>query len=392
MHHSHRAPHLLPLSIALTATIVAGCGPSDATLPAVSVYDSAGVTVVYNDLGRLHAVCELSDEPTVRIGTQEGPEEYQLYRVFGARRLSDGRIVLVNQGSQQLRFYDHNGRFLQASGRAGEGPGEFRDAFHLWVLPGDTIWVGDYRPWRFQVFAPNGEWQRYVQPDPMYVNPPGVIAVINDGRSILANRSVGAAPIGGEFVTRELTVVVHDPGGELTDTIGTYDNGRWGHVTDDPNSMTVYPLFESFITFTSTGDRIIHGHTSGAQFAVRSATDLSRIEMIVRWNPGNRAITDADIATERERIAAPYVDMSPGDRRRFLEPLVTPIALLRMNSRHSAGWWEGATAECGCASIRGPRTQNRTNGSRSMQPGASYATLRSPHLTRSRSSAQTICS
>ena len=43
--------------------------------------------------------------------------------------LSDGRIAIVNQGSDEIRIYDANGRFVNTFGRKGGGPGEFRNVF-----------------------------------------------------------------------------------------------------------------------------------------------------------------------------------------------------------------------------------------------------------------------
>src|SRR5690606_11814210 len=129
-----------------------------------AVRDSAGITIVESILDRATPFCTVATEPTVTIGTTDGAPEYQLFRTFGAARLSDGRIAVVNQGSQELRFYDSDGLYLAASGGEGDGPGEFRNAFTLAVLPGDTLWVGELQPWSWEVFAPDGRWVRSVVP------------------------------------------------------------------------------------------------------------------------------------------------------------------------------------------------------------------------------------
>lgn len=319
------APAVLPV---LLATLGA-CGELEPGSGSglVAVRDSAGVTIVENDLLRLDARCAAADEPTVVIGTTGGDPDYELYRVFGASRLSDGRIVLVNQGSQELRFYDRDGRFLQRAGGAGGGPGEFRDAFYLWVLPGDTIWVGDYRPWQFLVFSPEGEWVRTVRPRPEYPNSPGIVDVLADGRSVLSRRAFFA--YGPRFEPRNTTVVVHGSDGMLIDTVGTYPNGRWGRVGDDPNSPGLYPLFESFLRVAAVGSRIVVGHTSRPELKVLEATEALRPERIIRWTAGSREIRPEDVDEERRRLAEPYQDMAPAMRRQLVDPLVSeerPIA------------------------------------------------------------------
>src|SRR5690606_4738638 len=120
-----RSRSALGLAAALGASFLAvGCGAGEgpASGTPIAERDSAGIAVVDNDLLRLTDRCALEAEPRVVIGTATGAPEYQLYRVFGATRLRDGRIALVNQGSQELRFYDADGRFLHAAGSEGEGP------------------------------------------------------------------------------------------------------------------------------------------------------------------------------------------------------------------------------------------------------------------------------
>jgi hypothetical protein len=318
----------------------AGCVGSDTPGPATVERDSAGIMIVENDAQRVVPSCAVGPEPVVTIGTAAGAPEYELFRVFGAVRLSDGRIALVNQGSQQLRIYDAEGRFLTAAGRAGEGPGEFRNAFYLWALPGDTIWVGDYRPWQYHVFSPEGTWIRTVRPEPTYGNSPGVMALLDDGRAVLADRG-GVFGAGPQFAARELTVLVHGPDGALLDTLGTYPNGRWGRLEADPSALTMFPLFESFAHVTAAGSRIVTGlgaapeltvidATAGATRAPGQAGDEGlRVERIVRWTTSDRAVSSAHVSAERERIAEQYADTDPEMRRRLVAPLLSedrPVA------------------------------------------------------------------
>ena len=99
----------------------------------------------------------------------------ELHRVFGATRLGDGTIALVNGGTHEVRFFGGDGKFIRASGREGQGPGEFSDAFYIHWLPGETLYVGDYRPFQFLVIAPDGRWVRTVRPTPVYPNNPATM-------------------------------------------------------------------------------------------------------------------------------------------------------------------------------------------------------------------------
>jgi hypothetical protein len=310
-------------STLFAALTVVACSTGDADSGVTTMRDSAGVAIAENDLTRLTSTCSIAPEPTVSIGAAEGEEAYQLYRVFGARKLSDGRIVLVNQGSQQLRFYDAKGKFLTATGREGRGPGEFENAFYLWVLPGDSVWVGDYRPWQFHVFGPDGTWKRTVRPTPQYINSPEVINVLDDGRSVLANGGSFANRSPTGFTLQHITVVVHGPDGTLIDTVGTYPNGLIGNMGEDPSGPWMGPHFESYTRVAAAGSRIAIGHGSISELSVYRVADSVRLERLLRWTTVDRTVSADDIAAERTRLREQYPELDPAMFKRMVAPLIS---------------------------------------------------------------------
>jgi hypothetical protein len=309
--------------LALTLVIATACerGSSGST-DSIVAHDSAGIAIVENDVLARTETCAVGDAPVVSIGSAQGEPEYELYRVFGASRLSDGRIALVNQGSQELRFYDAEGRWLSNSGRGGQGPGEFLDAFYLWVLPGDTLLVGDYPPWQFEVFGPDGEWVRAVRPTPEYPGSPVTIAVLSDGRLVLANRD--RPSLASAFEPRYLTVLLHAADGTFVDTIGEFPNGHWGKTSDDRGSPFLYPFFESFTRVAAAGDRIVIGNTSMPEYGVYDSGETIRLSRIVRWTTGPRSISDADVEVEKNRISSGNEGLSAEMRRMFIDPQISP--------------------------------------------------------------------
>jgi len=98
----------------------------------------------------------LSDEPSVVIGGADEREDYLLHQVVGATRLADGRVVVANEGTLQLRYYDPEGEHLYDAGGQGEGPGEFESLSGIVRLPGDSVlvdsWLGLTR------FGPDGRY------------------------------------------------------------------------------------------------------------------------------------------------------------------------------------------------------------------------------------------
>ncbi len=87
------------------------------------------------------AAWTLSDEPTVIIGGADEREGYLLHEVVDAIRLGDGRIVVLNGSTLELKYYDPEGLHLLDAGGEGEGPGEFQWFWGVTRLPGDSVLV-----------------------------------------------------------------------------------------------------------------------------------------------------------------------------------------------------------------------------------------------------------
>lgn len=296
--------------MAATLLSVAGCAPGPGGGPHTAMRDSAGVIIVTSDLVHVIArdppVCSLSTEPTVTIGAATGAPEYQFYRVFGAITLSDGTIVVLNQGSSQLRFFDGKGRFRHQTGSHGDGPGEFRNAFGLWVLPGDTIWAGDYGAWRFQVFDRTGGWVRTVRPATPYPASPDITVVLRSGLFVL-----------GDFKSRwqsrpgyhpaQIDLLLHAKNGALIDTLMTLGYGVWGMATP---AFAFHRLFESFAMAAGSGDQLVVGQGGSPEVSVFRVTGESvRLDRIIRFTISDRTVTAQDIAAERRRVIGTYFEL-----------------------------------------------------------------------------------
>lgn len=144
------------------------CSPQQDQVPETTnfaVRDSAGVAIIESNLpawGEGES-WSLTEEPVLSIGAVDGPDEYLLYRSSSAIRLDDGRIVVSNGGSQELRFYDSQGQYLNASGADGEGPGEFRSVGFIWRLNSDSLAVLDFRLYRVSFFDTDGVFSRSIR-------------------------------------------------------------------------------------------------------------------------------------------------------------------------------------------------------------------------------------
>lgn len=96
----------------------------------------------------------------LRIGTADGSEAEQFYRIRGVVRLEDGSIVVGDGGSSQLRFFDPHGKHIRSAGRAGSGPGEFRELLWLSGTAADTLVAWDVGSRRIVVYDRHGNFAR----------------------------------------------------------------------------------------------------------------------------------------------------------------------------------------------------------------------------------------
>jgi len=101
----------------------------------------------------------LNPEPLIEVNElTQGPDS-ELYRVLDAQLLADGRIVLLNAGTQEIRIYDPSGALVARAGRRGQGPGEFTFPVSLRASVDGSIHVFDRGTARVTVFGPDLEVQ-----------------------------------------------------------------------------------------------------------------------------------------------------------------------------------------------------------------------------------------
>jgi hypothetical protein len=176
--------------------LLAGCSQHTVEAPPFSERDSAGVRVLtYSFLPPDHkSSFSLSGEPLLKLGTDP---ESEFYLVAGVQRLTDGRIVVADGGSLELRFFDSTGRFIRSAGGEGEGPGEFRRISWIGRGAGDSLWVSDEVLGRLQIFSPDGTFVRtesLASGSSGGFGYPQFIGILETG-DLVATRS-GAVPVG----------------------------------------------------------------------------------------------------------------------------------------------------------------------------------------------------
>lgn len=138
----------------------------------------------------------LSPGPDVRIGAVDGPPEYQLSRVVFAGRLSDGRIVVFDGGSSELRWFGPDGEFQSRAGGQGEGPGEFLSVVSAAVTPQDSVVLYDFRNQRLTWYGPDGVLGRTLRVE---LHPSMSLVSLQDERLVIAEERPALNLGGAEY-------------------------------------------------------------------------------------------------------------------------------------------------------------------------------------------------
>lgn len=308
---------LPPLAI-LAACAQLSCAAGAADRADVSRRDSAGVEIVENDAGLAAAPGQwlVSPDPVAEIGAVDGDAPYQLFRVTSAALLGDGRIVVANAGTHEIRFYDSRGMFLRSVGHAGEGPGEFRSLYDLWAGPGDSIHAWDFQLRRMSTFTPEGSFAGTRQAR-MQQHHYG-IGTLDDG-SLVAGAPMAVQDPGPDGILEaEMLVLRDDPAKDVIDTIGRHVHSRAGLV-EIPGVTTraARPLvFSSVTSADAAGSRIAVSTGRDPEVWLYQPVD-GRIT-VVRWNDAAVPVSDADgDAFAQIEIERAPDEMRPRMRQRF---------------------------------------------------------------------------
>lgn len=272
---------------ALLLLSLPACGDADAAGGSATFRDSAGIQIVENRGGRWgeDGGWQLSAEPRLQIGVAEGDPRYQMDRVRAALQLGDGRIVIANAGSQEIRWYGADGRHVASAGRKGGGPGEFDGLASLRRLPGDSLLAYDLLGARFSWFDPAGRFVRS-EPVPRQGGIPMRFADrFGDGTLLLSTsvRSFSGGPPAG--ISRDTVIWLRAaPGGGL-DSLPVTPGGesaisivRSGGEIQSMNVLTL-PFMRN-VQSAAAGNRYWQGVTERYELVLRGAD--GRPERIVR--------------------------------------------------------------------------------------------------------------
>lgn len=288
------------LAVAASVAAATGCGHRAGTPPTVTMRDSAGVRIAENrgDAAMAPLGWTVAPRPRVDVGGEAGAE---LYRVTGATRLGDGRIVVASSGTAAIRIFSPGGAALRTVGRAGNGPGEFRALFWVGRLPGDSIGAWDSALGRLSVFTPAGDFVRSVAATAPLGVFPQAAAVLGDGRVLIATRGAAAAMGSGARVSRdEVTYVTLATDGAVK-PIGRFPGSEMLVTGGSGGGFLMRPLpFGRQTVAAAYGGRVFVG--TGDAFEIRGYDPGGALRSIVRAENEPPAVTRREIRAYRRAL------------------------------------------------------------------------------------------
>ncbi len=314
----------------LGAALLCACATEGPGRDSFTTRDSAGIRIVENAAPAWSEgdAWHLSDQPLVDIGGLEGDPNYELYRVSNAVRLPNGRIVIGNSGTNEIRFYDESGVHLLDAGGEGEGPGEFRSIG--WVSPyrGDSLAAYDLLQMRISIFDSAGRFVRTFPVLGMDASVRGrAHGVFADGSVFVAGMSFTGPDGEDEAFRQEEPLYVVSPEGEFSDSLCAYPGTeRFMHSAGGSGGTSM--VFIGSPMFGRSTEYGVHGNrfyvASNDTYEVRVHGRDGTLQSIVRKQHDHLDVTDADVeAIRKQQLGG---DTPEGMRQAMTDVLdATPI-------------------------------------------------------------------
>jgi hypothetical protein len=304
------------------ALLCSACAREGGETDAFVVRDSAGVRIVESTDPEWSEseTWRFGENPLVQIGGMDGDPNYELYRVIDALRLSDGRLVIANSGTHELRFYDAEGRYLSASGGQGDGPGEFQALWWTRPFRGDSLITYDLRQRRLSVFDTAGRFQRSI----MVMNVGETIVrasgVFSDG-SFLSYGSRRRGPDAPSGLLREESHLFrHSESGELIDSLGAFLGSETFVRPLNGGMMMMQPFFGRSTEFFVQG-ALFYVATNDS-YEIKAYAQDGTLRSVTRRHFAHLNVTEEDVQAVREQVLG---DDMPAEMQEMLEEVVNAM-------------------------------------------------------------------
>lgn len=271
--------------------ILLSCQDGRGSAGLASVVDTVGSAEVVTNRG--HHGDTVSVRRSVTIGEIDGQPEYTFGSVSSVAADRAGRIYVSDAMADEIRVYDHDGRFLQRIGRRGDGPGEFRTPTGLAFDSAGLLYVRDEtRVQQFTSESPGGVASEYLDSRPGVAYAFSLMSsrVDADGRFYFPVRS-------GRIPEQRYSFLVTDAAGVSRDTLRL------------PESVRV-PSETAISRTGASGGRMVQG-LSQAPFAARPSWDVTPEGNLLLADGASYEIAELNPRGDTVRLIRRDVDLTP---------------------------------------------------------------------------------
>lgn len=307
---------LLLMVAAFTACAAEDNGQEPPEVGALSGWDSAGVRIVTSPSKTLATVLPwvVDTIPNLELGQAERDPASQFHRISGIVGLPDGGLVVLNGGSQELRWFDAFGKYVRTTGGTGRGPGEFVDPLVIPQFEADSLLIFDRIVRAFTWVATDGSGTEALPSGgPLFVGTPQTAA----GSRVLFRSGSGSGSCApNEQCKVPVLLRWVDMTGTVADTLATQtarllkfkDSGR-------PGMLYAGPLDQRGLAAAGPDGVVLEGDP---QFELRQFDPTGRLITILR--------VDAPARQTPQDALNLYVQMfsNPDEMRRIYERMGLP--------------------------------------------------------------------
>lgn len=304
--------------IAAVTLNLSGCGGDGSPRSSAVVRDSAGIRIVENSdpSWRGETAWRLAEAPSLTIGSLDGDPIYQLFGVRNAVRLDDGRIVIANGGSYELRFYGADGAFLVSTGRQGGGPGEFENLRWVRRMGPDSLLAYDSRARRMSVFDFEGTFARaFTIRGNDEIRFPSPSGMFRDGTLLVEGGTAATTNSPSGLSRSDVTLFRFTADGEAGDSLGSVP-GNESYIEADGQGVRVAgALFGRSTRFLVSPDAFVVA--TNDSYELKRFDPTGRLTMIIRRAHVQHPVTPDD----HEALIQQQVEAIPENFRAGFEPL-----------------------------------------------------------------------
>lgn len=307
--------------------------------------DSAGIHVIANvtQAADGNGAPRLSAEPTVSIGVTHGEAAYEFGGISSATRMPDGRIIVGDVQTGELKVFDRAGRYVRTLGGQGAGPGEYRAVSAVFRGQGDTLWIEDIGNRRITKLGRSFDVVETFQMSTVpWTRPPRVPGaeptrgrsvvriqgVFDDGTALATHRFYDGPRVEVTNAHRDSLMVRRIRfDGAVVDSLGIV--AGWQNYEYFPGDGSLWfgvAPFSHGVSLAAAGDRYYTG--GGYRFEIEERAPDGKLMRVIRLCEDPDPITEDQLEARIEAIVADYPpDARAGEERALRgipQPAVAP--------------------------------------------------------------------